>query len=142
LADYHFDKLFSPAEACELIPRLELLIRDLQARAGEVRGRIAEVAAHDSEAHRMELPELIARYPELRSSTVRMAELTSEIEALGCFLKDLDLGLVDFPYEIEEGRVVFLCWQPGEPEIAAWHPIETGFGDRRPLRGAERRYLN
>ncbi|MGH7840017.1 MAG: DUF2203 domain-containing protein [Candidatus Binataceae bacterium] len=142
MANYHFDKLFTPEEAGRLIPRLEFLIRDLQSSVSEVRGQIAEVAAGDPEIGSLELPALIARYPQLRPSAMRMAELTSEIQALGCFLKDLDLGLVDFPWEIEEGRVVFLCWQPGEPEIAAWHPVETGFGDRRPLRGAPKQYLH
>jgi hypothetical protein len=142
LATYHFDKLFSPEEACELIPKLELLIRDLQSRAGELRSRIAEVAARDPEAGQLELPEVIERHPELRAPASRMAELAQEIESLGCFLKDIDLGLIDFPWEIDEGKVVFLCWQPGEPEIVAWHTVERGFAARRPLPGAPKPYLN
>ena len=55
---------------------------------------------------------------------------------MGCFLKDIDQGLVDFPFLIEadgddEDEVVFLCWQYGEPHIVAWHSIEGGFGQRR-----------
>ena len=68
-----------------------------------------------------------------------MAEIASEIEAMGCFLKDVDQGLVDFPFLLsgeEEDQVVFLCWQFGEPRIFAWHAIDAGFGERRPLPGA------
>jgi hypothetical protein len=142
LANYHFDKLFSPEEACELIPRLELLIRDLQSRAGELRGQIADVVVRDPGADHLELAEVIAHHPELRAPAARMAELAQEIESLGCFLKDIDLGLIDFPWEIDEGKVVFLCWQPGESEIVAWHTVESGFAERRPLPGASKPYLH
>jgi hypothetical protein len=47
-------------------------------------------------------------------------------------LKDLDTGLIDFP-TLRDGREVYLCWQLGEPHIAWWHEIETGFSGRLPL---------
>ena len=71
----------------------------------------------------------------------------SEIQEMGCFLKDIDQGLVDFPFLIEaegddEDEVVFLCWQYGEQQIVAWHSIEGGFGQRQPLPGASKPLLN
>ena len=71
-----------------------------------------------------------------------MAELTRKIESYGCFLKDIDLGLVDFPGEIQGDDVAFLCWQIGEPRIIAWHSVESGFGQRKPLPGGKKPYLN
>jgi len=71
----------------------------------------------------------------------RMAEMAGQVEALGGFLKDIDQGLIDFPYEIEDD-VVFLCWQSGECQIIAWHTIDSGFSDRRPLPGVNKPYLN
>ena len=47
-------------------------------------------------------------------------------------LKDLQRGLIDFP-TMREGRVVYLCWELGEPEVAYWHELDTGFGGRQPL---------
>ena len=44
---------------------------------------------------------MIARYPELRTLAARMSEIASEIQEMGCFLKDIDQGLVDFPFLIE-----------------------------------------
>ena len=67
--------------------------------------------------------------------------MAGQVEGLGCFLKDIDQGLVDFPYEIEDD-VVFLCWQSGERQIIAWHSIDSGFSDRRPLPGVNKPYLN
>lgn len=54
------------------------------------------------------------------------------LESLGGFLKDLTLGLVDF-HSLREGNTVFLCWKTGEPRVQYWHPLDTGFDDRRPL---------
>lgn len=70
-----------------------------------------------------------------------MSEIAGQIEELGCFLKDIDQGLVDFPCEVGN-EIVFLCWQFGESRVIAWHPIEGGFGDRKPIPGARKAYLN
>lgn len=51
---------------------------------------------------------------------------------IGCELKDLDLGLVDFP-SYRDGTLVYLCWKRGEPRIEYWHPIESGYSGRQPL---------
>jgi hypothetical protein len=147
LSKHRFEKLFSAEEANELIPRLEVLVRDLQIQAGAIRKRIADLARFDDKLTQLDLPKVIARYPELRPIASRMSEIASEIQEMGCFLKDIDQGLVDFPFLIEaEGEddedVVFLCWQYGEPQIVAWHSIESGFGQRRPLPGASKPLLN
>ena len=62
----------------------------------------------------------------------------AEIEACGGQFKGLELGLVDFPSEID-GQVGLLCWQYGEKEITHWHPLESGFDGRQPLPKAVRR---
>jgi hypothetical protein len=32
-----------------------------------------------------------------------------------------------------DGRVVYLCWKIGEPEVAFWHELDAGFAGRQPL---------
>jgi hypothetical protein len=56
----------------------------------------------------------------------------SFVQELGCELKDLDQGLIDFP-SYRDGKLVYLCWKRGEPKIEFWHDIESGFGGRQPL---------
>lgn len=50
----------------------------------------------------------------------------------GCELKDLEQGLVDFP-AYRSGRLIYLCWRRGEPRVAFWHDVESGFAGRQPL---------
>jgi hypothetical protein len=138
---HNFEKLFSTGDADELIPTLEVLIRDLQFQAGTLRERIQELVRADEHLDSMRLHQIIERHPELRPVTARMAEIAERVESLGCFLKDIDQGLVDFPSELGD-EVVFLCWQFGEPRVVAWHRIDHGFGDRQPLPGARGTYLN
>lgn len=141
MAKHRFEKVFTPEEANALIPRLEVLVRALQVQADDLRLRIRETAQNEPGAAGMPLPDLIERYPPLRQNAVRMAKLAGEVEEFGCLLKDIEQGLIDFPCEAED-EVVFLCWQFGEREVVAWHPIEDGFAGRRPLPGASKPYLN
>ncbi len=53
-----------------------------------------------------------------------------QIQTLGVEIKDLQKGLVDFPYEYE-GRIIYLCWRVGEEEIAWWHETDAGFIGRK-----------
>jgi hypothetical protein len=139
---HRFDRIFTAAEANELIPRLEILIREAQTLAGAFRQQIAELVKLEPVARELELPQIIRRFPQLREPATRMAQVAQKIESHGCVLKDIDQGLVDFPHEFEDGQVVFLCWQFGEPAVIAWHSVDTGFAQRQALPGARKPYLN
>ena len=136
-----FDKLFSEEEANELIPRLEILMRQLQMQATSMRARIDELSVDDPSILHSAMSEIVGRYPELRSFATNMADAAAQIESFGCILKDIDLGLIDFPYDAGDD-IVFLCWQFGESRVVAWHSVDTGFSERQPLPGAPDRYLN
>src|SRR5712671_4331099 len=94
-----FEKLFSADEANHLIPRLEILMRELQRQASSLRRRIEELSVDDPSILHSEFSEIVTRYPELQSFTIGMTDAAGQIESLGCILKDIDLGLVDFPSE-------------------------------------------
>lgn len=51
---------------------------------------------------------------------------------LGCFVKDVEKGLVDF-YSKKDGKDAFLCWKFGEPHIAHWHDVTRGFEARKKI---------
>jgi hypothetical protein len=66
------------------------------------------------------------------ASAGQLRETLESIEAMGCLIKDLDTGLVDFP-TMYRGQEVYLCWKLGEAEIAWWHGTEEGFAGRKPI---------
>ncbi|MEE8112255.1 MAG: DUF2203 domain-containing protein [Acidobacteriota bacterium] len=55
-----------------------------------------------------------------------------DVTTLGCEVKDLETGLIDFP-SLREGRIVYLCWRLGEDRIGHWHEVEAGFAGRKPV---------
>lgn len=51
----------------------------------------------------------------------------------GILIRDLDRGLIDFPYLSKEGEAFFLCWQLEDDGLFYFHDIEEGFGGRKPI---------
>ena len=72
----------------------------------------------------------------LRFEHDRLAETlkaaVEKIQATGCVVKDLDIGLLDFPALIGDEEV-FLCWRLGEERIRFWHRQNEGFAGRKPI---------
>ena len=64
-------------------------------------------------------------------ATQRLRDVVERINEIGCAVKDLDAGLVDFPTLLGE-REVYLCWKRGERSIGFWHG-EEGFSGRKPV---------
>jgi hypothetical protein len=62
----------------------------------------------------------------------RLGQLIEDLTEFGCLLKDLDMGLLDFP-TLYHGEEVYLCWKMGEDEIAFWHGVSEGYGGRKPI---------
>jgi hypothetical protein len=54
------------------------------------------------------------------------------IQEAGCIIKDLDVGLVDFPARLNNEDVL-LCWRLGENRIRFWHRPDEGFAGRKPI---------
>jgi len=76
--------------------------------------------------------EVIHLLSDLRLLLDEMDSQLNQLNDLGCHLKDVERGLVDWYAKIAD-KEVFLCWQLGEELVAYWHPIESGFKGRRPL---------
>lgn len=62
----------------------------------------------------------------------KLDTLVHRIQEMGAILKDINIGLLDFP-ALRDGREVYLCWQYGEGKIAFWHEIEAGYAGRQPI---------
>ena len=85
-----------------------------------------------------EAPLPSGREAEAESLRQLAAEITGAVErvnGLGCLVKDVEMGLVDF-YALVDDEPAFLCWQFGEPAISHWHPLDEGYAARQPIEGA------
>jgi hypothetical protein len=130
--------MFTVEEANDLVPDLELAF----GRLGRLRGEASVlVDALGGGERALEILNGGSPDPGLERQAWRFGSLVNEINAIveqvnemGCLVKDLDAGLVDF-YGVREGEPVFLCWQFGEPAVAHWHPVEEGFASRQPIEG-------
>jgi hypothetical protein len=135
---------FTVGEVEELIPSLErIFVQVLQLRAGlralgQKLDRAGVKLDRQPDDAGLEV-EVEAGPPAVRQAKAVFRgldeALNDEIErirALGGEVKDLDLGLVDFP-STRNGEEILLCWKLGEKSLGYWHSIDGGFASRRPI---------
>ncbi len=134
------DKLFTLAEANALIPQMELTMERMQRLGLKVRAEIEALARERGEEMLPELSmqQVLRLQPSLRPLFEELAQAVQDIEKHGCSFKGLELGLVDFPVQLED-KVVELCWQYGEKEITFYHRCDEGFAGRQPLNPQRRK---
>jgi hypothetical protein len=65
----------------------------------------------------------------------------TQIHSTGCVVKDLDMGLLDFPARIGN-EDVYLCWRLGEDRIRFYHRQDEGFAARKPIDPRDAGYSN
>ncbi|MGH7839750.1 MAG: DUF2203 domain-containing protein [Candidatus Binataceae bacterium] len=130
-------KLFSVSEAERLRAQLEPVLIE----AIESRRKMAEVEEHlSSLAERIQrsggMQVSYERTAKMRLERNRLEDMVREaverIHEIGCLVKDLDMGLLDFPARIND-EDVYLCWRLGEDRIRFYHRQDEGFSRRKPL---------
>jgi hypothetical protein len=130
-------RTFTLREAQSMLPVLESLLR----KSIESKALIEEIDQEFSElSERIFLNggmlvdvRACAARKAAREKAIRVAKDTlSEINAIGVQVKDLEIGLLDFPCRVD-GDVVLLCWKMGEPTITHYHGTEEGYAGRRPI---------
>jgi hypothetical protein len=124
-----FPKLFTLEEANALLPRLRELLNDLTLHRDALREKAPRLEPILRTAGANGGGRAGSEYG-VEAYNLYLA--IGRIHELGVLLKDLDMGLLDFPHE-REGRIVFLCWHPPEERVGYWHEIEAGYAGRRPL---------
>jgi len=73
-----------------------------------------------------------ARRAERDKTVQRIKDVVAEIDATGVQVKDLDMGLLDFPCVVD-GQTILLCWKLGEEKITHWHGVDEGYAGRKPI---------
>ena len=122
-------RYFTPLEANQALqiirPLMEEILRlrgDLIARRPDLWPRIQKSVGNGGSA---ELSRLFVDFE-------RLDALVHRIQDMGVHIKDINIGLMDFP-ALHEEREVYLCWRYGEQRVEFWHDIESGFAGRQPI---------
>ena len=125
---------FTLAEARALLPEVRGLaeaMRDRK-RAFDANTRVLKQAGEQSHGNGHGPREALNAQAEAERLAQEIQDRIQRLAALGVEVKGIDEGLVDFPSE-RDGRVVYLCWRLGEPDILYWHELHAGFRGRQPL---------
>ena len=127
--EFPFPRLFTIEEANTLLPKLQELLKDV----GVHRDRIREKAPQLEPILKASASNGGGKIgSEYGVEAYNLYLAIERIRELGVLLKDLDMGLLDFPHE-RDGRIVFLCWHPPEERVGYWHEIQAGYQGRQPL---------
>jgi len=131
------DKYFDRREAQELLPTLTPWLeeaRDEKQKIEAFKNELAQVASRIMVLGGTFPPlgDLLRKKSEHDKAAEHLVEIINRIQETGVLVKDLDIGLVDFP-SLVDGEEIYLCWKLGEERIAFWHGIEEGFAGRKPL---------
>ena len=130
-------RTFSLDEAHSLLPVLESLLR----AAVSAKKLMDEIEAEQQALnHRiflnggtfLDVVPLARRKAERAKAEQRAKDALDEIGSIGVQVKDLNMGLLDFPCEVD-GQIILLCWKLGEKAITHWHGTEEGFAGRKPI---------
>lgn len=128
------ERIFTLAEASELIPQLRSLLTEAGGEWACMRRLSPEIQkARD----KVPLDGFAAGGAEYIQAASQLLSLLHQVKDMGVYIKDIGRGLCDFPY-MRNGRVVYLCWHLGEDAITYWHDIEAGFAGREPLDETDR----
>ncbi len=128
---------FTLAEAQGLIPRVDRLLREAiefkasyeeaekQIQAFQERVTIMGGLSVDRDA-------AIQARTQRDNAAAQLRNAIEQVQEVGCLIKDLDIGLIDFPTTYR-GVEVYLCWKLGEDDIEHWHGVEEGFRGRKKI---------
>lgn len=129
-------RLFTLAEASDLLadvrPLAERIVdrkRALDAAEAQRAELLHRIAGNGGDLTPSDVADAVQR---VEREAAAIGTLVDELHGRGVQVKDLDLGLLDFPSE-REGEVVLLCWRVGEDEIGYWHGVDEGYAGRKAL---------
>ena len=129
-------RLFSVEEANALLPQLETLLSRLLKKK-EMLDRLhdeffMQELLHEATASTEKNTRLEFGANEVDGSVSDLDKELSQFRSLGCILRNLDSGWVEFPAEWQ-GNVIYYCWKKGETTIQYYRKLHAPFAERLPI---------
>lgn len=66
---------------------------------------------------------------EINKVREQIERYAQELEQVGCILRNMERGIVDFP-SFYKNQEVYLCWELGEENLNHWHHRYNDFNGR------------
>jgi len=131
------ERTFTLDEAQSLLPVLESLLRTAIAAKKTTDDADAQQQALQHQVFLaggmfLDIVPLARKKAERAKAEQRLKDALAEIDSIGVQVKDLDIGLLDFPCQVD-GQTILLCWKLGEKAITHWHGVQEGFAGRKPI---------
>ena len=130
-------RLFTLQEAEELLPGVERSLRaaiESKKSATQLDEQVNQQLVRINMSGGVQLD--LNRFAEMKAgkehALEQLKKALAEIETAGVLVKDLDIGLIDFP-TLLDGQEVYLCWKLGESHIGFWHHTSEGFRGRKQI---------
>lgn len=114
--------------ALPLVRRIVIDIVETRQRATELQTTLESLSGREHDRTQRDLDNAIDR----------LHSYLDELIDIGCELKDIQIGLIDF-IGMHQGREICLCWKLGEERIGYFHEINAGFAGRIPISMLEER---
>jgi hypothetical protein len=130
-------RFFTLRQGEKLLPQVESAIREAIARKSDYDEADAERQAFsrrlmETGGMQVDRSQWIERKNRRESAAQDVNSFIERIQEFGCIVKDLDIGLIDFP-TLLNGQEVYLCWKLGESGIQFWHGVDEGFRGRKAI---------
>ena len=122
-------KLFTLDEANVFVPQLLDLVPKIQKLSASLNNNFPDIKNARDKAKWNGGSDQGVDY---LNAVLKYNDLMRKIEEMGCEVKGIREGLIDFP-SLREGREVYLCWRMPEKEILFWHDVNAGFSGRKPI---------
>lgn len=125
-------RIYTIDEANALIPEVRAVLLQLAVQQRRLDASHAEMH-RQLDANGGPEGAVAAGRQEAETADIRegMRTLLLHLSEMAVELRDLEMGLVDFPGE-RDGQPVWLCWRLADARVAFWHPTDEGYATRRP----------
>jgi hypothetical protein len=126
-------KKFSLDEANRMLPLVSRIVRDIIEHYRDWQRTVEafEIAATLSRSEKP-TPEAEALQHRAQELARDIQGFVGELSRLGLEFKGFEMGLVDFPAEVD-GHNFCWCWKHGETAVSYWHELDAGYNGRQPV---------
>ena len=130
-------RFFTLSQAEKLLPQVESAIRAAILHKSEFESAESEWQSFsrrlmETGGMQVDRSRVIAQKNRRESAANDVKNSIERVEEFGCIVKDLDIGLIDFP-TLLNGQEVYLCWKLGESGIQFWHGVHEGYRGRKAI---------